>query len=240
MKKPLILLALLFGASSLMIGQTADEIINKNIEAMGGMDKLNSIKTIYEEDSLNAQGTKYPLKLWFVNKKCMRVEFSFNGMTGFMVRRSDSGWNFVPFMGQTVAEPMTADQVKKGREELYATDAFVNYKEKGYKVTYEGKDETEGSESYKLKVDVSDSSSETYFIDPDTYYVIQVKGKRTVNGKVMETTETRSDYKKTPDGYIFPMEENSSDQGDMKTYVVKVNVPIDDKIFSPAVKLAGK
>ena len=57
---------------------------------------------------------------------------------------------------------------------------------------------------------------------------------------MIEGTETRSDYKKTPDGYIFPMESNSSEQGDMKTYVLKVNAPIDEKIFSPAVKVAGK
>ena len=175
-----------------------------------------------------------------VNKKFQRVEFSFGGMTGFSILRSDSGWNFMPFQGQTKPEPATADEVKKSQEQLYLTDAFINYKEKGYKVTYEGKDETEGSEAYKLKVIVSDSISETYYIDPDTYFVIQVKTKATQNGKVIEETETRSDYKKTPDGYIFPMESNSSGQGDMKTYVLKVNAPIDDKIFSPAVKIAGK
>jgi len=240
MKKTFIIMTALFAVSAYSQAQTADEIINKNIAAMGGMEKLNSIKSIYEEDSINAGGVKIPLKMWMVNKKFQRVEFSFGGMTGFSILRSDSGWNFMPFQGQTKPEPATADEVKKSQEQLYLTDAFINYKEKGYKVTYEGKDETEGSEAYKLKVIVSDSISETYYIDPDTYFVIQVKTKATQNGKVIEETETRSDYKKTPDGYIFPMESNSSGQGDMKTYVLKVNAPIDDKIFSPAVKIAGK
>ncbi len=62
----------------------------------------------------------------------------------------------------------------------------------------------------------------------------------TQNGKVVETTETRSDYKKTADGYIFPMEINNTGMGDIKTYVVKVNLPLDNMIFSPAVKVAGK
>jgi hypothetical protein len=240
MKKTIYLLTALMSTSALMFAQTADEIINKNITAMGGMDKLNSIKTIYEEDSLNAGGVKLPLKLWQVNKKSMRAEFSFNGMVGFSILRNDSGWNFVPFQGQTIPAPATADEVKKGQEQLYVTDAFVDYKDKGYKVTYEGKDETEGSEAYKIMVKISDSVSETYYIDPDTYYVIQVKGKTTENGKVVETTETRSDYKKTADGFIFPMEDNNSGMGDMRTYVVKVNTPIDNKIFSPSVKVAGK
>lgn len=183
---------------------------------------------------------KIPVKIWQVNQKSQRVEFSFSGMTGFEILRKDSGWSFVPFQGQKTPEPLTADEVKKGQDQLYIGDAFVNYKEKGYEVTYEGKDETEGSESYKLRVNISDSVSETFYFDPDTYYVIQVKSKVTASGKVNESSRTLSDYKKTADGYIFPMEMVSSEQGDLKTYVVKVNIPMDDKIFSPSVKVVGK
>lgn len=240
MKKTFTLLTLLIGACSLATAQTADDIINKNIAAMGGLDKLNSIKTLYTEDSVNAGGIKFPVKVWEVNKKAMRAEFTVMGMTGFQIQRADSGWAFAPFQGQTTPEPMTADEVKKGQADLYVTDAFVNYKDKGFKVTYEGMDDAQGSQAYKLKVDISDSVSETYYIDPDTYYVIQVKSKATVNGKVNESTEIRSDYKKTADGYIFPMESNSSGFGDIRTYTVKVNEPIDNSIFSPSVKVAAK
>lgn len=240
MKKTFTLLTLLIGACSLATAQTADDIINKNIAAMGGLDKLNSIKTLYTEDSVNAGGIKFPVKVWEVNKKAMRAEFTVMGMTGFQIQRADSGWAFAPFQGQTTPEPMTADEVKKGQADLYVTDAFVNYKDKGFKVTYEGMDDAQGSQAYKLKVDISDSVSETYYIDPDTYYVIQVKSKATVNGKVNESTEIRSDYKKTADGYIFPMESNSSGFGDIRTYTVKVNKPIDNSIFSPSVKVAAK
>ncbi len=240
MKKTLFVLTMLIGASAFTNAQTADEIINKNIAAMGGLDKLNSIKSVYQEDSNMIQGVKIPIKMWMINKTSQRVEFSFSGMTGFEILRKDSGWSFSPFAGQTVAEPMTPDQVKKGQEELYLTDGFVDYKKKGYTVTFEGKDETEGSESFKIKVKISDSISSTYYIDPDTYYVQQVKSKITENGKTIETSETRSDYKKTSDGYIFPMDINSSMQGDLKVYLIKVNSTIDNKIFSPSVKVAGK
>ena len=240
MKKTLTIFTLLMGVCSFAVAQTADDIINKNITAMGGLDKLNSIKTVYQEDSVSAGGVKFPVKVWAVNKKAMRAEFTVMGMTGFQIQRTDSGWGFAPFQGQTTPEPMTADEVKKGQSDLYVTDAFVNYKDKGFKVTYEGMDDVQGSQAYKLKVTVSDSVSETYFIDPDTYYVIQVKSKVTVNGKVNESTETRSDYKKTGDGYVFPMETASSNFGNVKTYTVKVNTPIDNSVFSPSVKVAGK
>lgn len=239
MKKTFTLLALLVGTCTLATAQTADEIISKNIAAMGGLDKLNSIKTIYMEDSLSISGVKLPVKIWTIDRKSNRAEFSYSGMTGFSILRNDSAWNFLPFQGQTTPEPATADEVKKGQQDLSVTDAFVNYKDKGYKVNYEGMDDAQGSQAYKLKVTISDSISETYYIDPDTYYVIQVKTKATVNGKTAEGTETRSDYKKTTDGFVFPMESNS-EQGDVKTYSIKVNTPIDNHIFSPSVRVAGK
>jgi len=62
MKKTFIIMTALFAVSAYSQAQTADEIINKNIAAMGGMEKLNSIKSIYEEDSINAGGVKIPLK----------------------------------------------------------------------------------------------------------------------------------------------------------------------------------
>jgi hypothetical protein len=220
--------------------KSPDEIINKYIDAMGGKDKLASTKSVYEEDSLNQGGFKIPVKVWIMNKKAMRVEFTFNGMTGYQVIRTDSGWGYNPLAGQTVAEPMTTNEVKSSKTELDIETSLVNYKEKGYKASYEGKDQTEGSESYKIKITITDSLSETYYIDPDTYLVIQVKTKGTINGKTQEQTTTLTDYKKTPDGYMVPMESNASNMGDLKVYSVKINSPIDDKIFSPRVKVAGK
>src|SRR5580692_6961054 len=122
MKKALSLLTLIIGASSILVAQTADEIINKNIAAMGGLAKLNSINSVYQEDSINAGGMKFGVKMWMVNKKSQRVEFTLMGMTGFQIQRIDSGWSFMPFQGQTTPEPITADEVKKGQQDLYLTD----------------------------------------------------------------------------------------------------------------------
>jgi hypothetical protein len=237
MKKLFICLSLFTIHSSLFTlcqAQTADEIINKYIDAMGGMAKLSSIKTVYMEDSINACSMKIPLKIWIENNKAMRAEFTVSGMTGYQIMRTDSGWGFNPMAGQKQAEPVTKDEVKKGIPDLDINHTLVNYKAKGYKAAYEGKDNAEGTDAYKIKITISDSASETYFIDPDTYYIIQIKEKKTENGKVMEETATLNDYKKTPDGYIFPMETTSANMGDMKTYTIKVNTTFDDKLFRPS------
>ena len=59
--------------------QTADEIVNKWEAAMGGKDKLTSIKTLYTEGELNIMNNAAPHKTYLVNGKGFRSESDFNG-----------------------------------------------------------------------------------------------------------------------------------------------------------------
>jgi len=151
MKKTLLLVANMLLMITFLHAQTADDIINKYIDAMGGKDKLAALKTLYLEGSIDASGQKLSIKTWFINKKAMRSEVGINGMTIYSVVTKDSGWSFNPLMGQKEAEPMTPDQVKSAQTEFDIEGTLVNYKDKGYKVNYEGKDDVDGTEAYKLE-----------------------------------------------------------------------------------------
>lgn len=236
MKKSIFLFtALSLAAVCSTRAQSADDIINKYADAIGGKAKLASIKNIYMLDSANYGGQKLPVQIWKVIGKSMRSQYTFGGLTGYSIIRNDSGWAFSPFQGQKQAEPMTAEQVKSGQPELgYPGSTLIEHSKYGYKVTYQGKDDIEGSEVYKLEEKITDSISETYYIDPDSYLVIRVHTKATVNGKVMEFNQDFSDYKKTPEGIMFPMTQSGGMGGDLKTWVIKINTDIDPKLFSPS------
>ena len=49
--------------------QTADEIINKYLQALGGQEKLKTIQTVVMEGSLSVQGFELPIKLSSVHNK---------------------------------------------------------------------------------------------------------------------------------------------------------------------------
>jgi hypothetical protein len=235
MKKTTLLLAGLVFATG-AYAQTADEIINKHADAIGGRQKLAAIKNIYMEGKSNINGTDVPFKVWTVDKQATRIEFSFGGMTGYTIIRKDSGWGFSPFAGQTHPEPMTADQVKGSQSQLDAAgDNLIDYKTKGYKVTFEGKDDVDGTEAFKLQLKISDSLVETYYIDPESYYVIRVHTKETANGKVEEGNQDLSNYQKTADGYTFPMALSGGPGGDQKITTIKVNTEIDPNLFKPLI-----
>jgi hypothetical protein len=231
MKKTLLIFACVI-TSTTLFAQTADDIINKYADAIGGRDKLKAIKTIYMEGTVDANGQQIVIKDWKILKKADRSEFTVVGMTGYTIITTDSGWSFSPFQGQKVAEPMTADMVKRAQVDLNSVDPLVDYKEKGYKVAYKGKDDVDGSDAYKLELTISDSNVQTYFLDPTTYYIMRVKSKEIVNGKTQEAQQDFSNYQKTPEGYVFAMSAGG-DGGSVKFTAVKVNTDMDPSLFVP-------
>jgi hypothetical protein len=243
MKKTTLLFAGLALATLTVSAQTADEIIAKYADAIGGKKKLEAIKTIYKEGTANAQGQLIPIKLWYVIKKSMRQEVTFNGMTQYTIVRNDSGWVFSPFQGQTHPEPMTAEDVKSQQTELDGPGMeLLHYKEKGNKITAQGKDNIDGTDVFKLEEKLSDSLTQTYYIDISTYYLLRKHTKATVNGKVENINEDYSNYQKTPEGYVFPMSENvgggdgddaGAGGGEVKYTVIQVNTDMAPTLFSP-------
>jgi len=208
---------------------TADEIINDYITAMGGAQKLASINTIYMEGIIdNGNGRKIPTRRWIVNKKDLRSETTISGITSFTIIRKDSGWNFSPNRGQRAPEPMTAGAVTASQPNLDIEGPLVNYKAKGYKVTYEGTDEIEGTEAFKITAALSDSLVKTFYVDPDSHFVMRVKTRSKANGRVNVSSTDYSNYTKTSEGYIFPMAIGST-----KYTVIKVNTEINENLFKP-------
>jgi hypothetical protein len=227
---------ILFTAASLFAftvnAQTVDEVIDKHIEAIGGKEKLASLKTIRMETNLSVQGMDIPVVQTLVHNVGQRVDISAMGMEGYVITTPNAGWTFFPFMGHSAPEATPADQLKDAVDQLDAQGNLFNYKEKGHKAELVGKEDVDGTEVFKVKVTTSGGKERTYFIDSKNYYVIRETRKAFVNGAEMEVTINFGDYKKTEDGYVFPHTIGGAfGQGDMTVSKIEVNKPVDEKIF---------
>jgi hypothetical protein len=230
MKK--ILLGLMaLACSQFMYAQTVDEIVNKHIEAIGGKDAWMKVNSMVMNATMKAQGAEITLKFTVLNGKGSRQDFSFGGMTGYQIVTPTAGWNFSPFQGQKQAEPITADELKEGQEELDIQGTLINYKEKGHTIEYLGKDDIDGVDAFKLKETLKSGKVETIYIDPKDYFIMRVVSKRKANGQEMEVTQNMSNYQKLPQGIFVPM--SMSGQGEITINKIEVNVPVDESVFKP-------
>src|SRR5215510_8199676 len=222
--------------------QTVDEVIAKNVQARGGLDKIKAVQSVRMTGTMTAgPGMEAPFVLEMKRPNKMRVEFTFQGMTGIQAYDGKTAWTHMPFMGKADPEPMPADQAKEAEEESDMDGPLVDYKAKGNTVVLVGKEKIEGTSAYKLKVTLKGGNIRYVFLDADTFLEIRNEGRRKVQGMEMDTESTIGDYKEVG-GLMLP---HSVDQGakgmpmrqKLTLSKIELNVPVDDAKFSmPAVK----
>lgn len=220
-------------AFSFVKAQTTDEIIGNYITAKGGADKIRAVNNIIMKGNINQGGQKIPLTITIIHNKALRVEFSFNGLTGYQILTDKEGWNLNPFAGQTKAEAMTADDVTKSQDQLDVQDDLLDYAQKGTTIDNLGKDDVEGTECYKLKLTLKSGKEKTYFINTEDNMLVKVSEKITANGQEVESATTFSNYQKAGDAVMFAFTQTNSFQGQIDFETIFVNQPIDEKIFKP-------
>jgi hypothetical protein len=229
------LLALLAFVSVLSVkSQTLDEVIDKNLTAMGGKEKLLALNTIIIEGNMNFNGQSLPVKLTQLNNKAMRVDITINGIMNYTIQTKDSGWNYFPIQGQTKPEATPSAVIKENADALDIQSILLNYKDKGHNVTLVGKDDVDGTECFKIKAITKSGMEQTFFIDPTNYYIIKQIIKTKANGQEQEQPQNLSDYKKLDNGYVFPFSMTGFGPGELKITKIDVNPKIDESIFKPS------
>ena len=213
--------------------QTADEIIDNHIKAIGGAAKWNELNSMYSEMTTDMGGMKIPIKIWQQHMKGMRVEFEVQGMTGIQVVTDKDGWSLMPFMGQTKPEPTNEEALKSARSQLDIRGQLLDCKGKGSTVEYLGEDEDEGVEVYKIRLTDSNKTETTYFIDKESYLLIKAVSKVNFQGQEIDAVTKMSNYKDVG-GILIPHSVDSMSTGKMEIVKTEINPAIaEDKFAMP-------
>lgn len=236
MRRLLLALAGLTVLAAHASAQTADEIVAKFIKTVGGMERIQSVKSLRRTGKFNGGGG-FEAVVVEENKRpnLVRQEFQIQGMTGVTAYDGRAGWKIEPWNGKKDAEPLGEEEMKEVVEDSDLDGPLVNYKEKGIRVEYAGKDEFEGTEVYKLKVTLKDGDVRYYYMDTDYFVPIKIDTRRTVRGAEREYETILGDYKEV-NGWYLPFSVESGPKGSQfkskVTYEkIEANVPFDDQIF---------
>ena len=223
---------LLFTAVSLSFAakaQTADDIIGKYVDAIGGKDKLAQIKSVYIDGTASVMGNDGTVSSTLLVGKGYRSDLEVMGSKVTQCITDKSGWMVNPFTGAADPTPMPDDEYQASKDDLWLGGALVNYKADGYTAELLPKD----GNNFVIKVTAGKKVT-TYSIDATTYLLNKEVVNATVGGQPYAATTTYSNYQKTDFGYVAPYKVDL-DLGQVQlSYVTKtvtVNKDIDPKIF---------
>lgn len=183
---------------------TVDEILAKNAEAKGGIDKMRALNSVRFTGKMTmGGGMEAPIVMSKKRPEMMRMDFTVQGMTGSQAYDGTGGWMLMPFMGKKDAEPMSGDMLKEVKDMADFDGPFIDYAKKGYKIELLGKGEVEGTPAYKLKM-IRDGQETVVYIDAESFLDIKAEAKRKMQGQEVEGETTYGNYQEFG-GLLFPM-----------------------------------
>ena len=226
---------LLVLAAPAATAQTVDELIEKNIKARGGLEKMKSVKTARMTGKMTMGQMEAPFVIENKRPNMTRMEFTVQGMTGVQAYDGKSGWTLMPFMGKKDPEPMSADDLKLAEEQADLDGPLVDYKAKGNTVELVGKENVEGTEAYKLKVTKKNGDVTYIYLDSESFLDIKTDHKRKIQGNEVEFETSIGDYKEV-DGLMVAHSFESGAKGMPQKHKltadkVEFNVAVDEARF---------
>lgn len=230
MKKVILFVVLLFGTFSVVFSQTADEIVNKHIDAIGGKAKWLSISSMKIEGQIEVQGVAIPFTMQAVQNKGNRTDAEFQGMKIIEIVTPLAGWSMNALQGQNSLQPMSQEDLKSKIDELDIQGELIDYAQKGHTVDLLGKDEADGNEYYKLKLTSKTGNEVVYFFDTKTYLIYKQENIVKTNGQEVKVEVKFLDYQTLENGVKIAFKQ---EQGPMMMVSKKitVNPVIDESLF---------
>jgi len=220
--------------------QTAEELVAKNLQARGGVEKIKAVNTLKMSGKvyvgINAEFSQEQKRA-----NMIRQNFTVQGMTEIEAYDGSVGWKISPFEGRKDAEMLGEDDMRNLVEDADIDGPLADYQAKGNKVEYLGHDLVDGDDAYKLKVTLKNGDLVYYYLDPDTYLEIKTEKQQFIRGSVRESEELLGSYKQVSGVYYpYSIESGTKGSGDHARYTIDsvvVNTPIEDSYFKmPAAK----
>ena len=141
------------GTSCLVLGQTPDELIAKNLAARGGAEKLHAISSMVMTGTISFGETISPLSVTVLRPNQIREDFEVQGNKMTRAYDGAAGWE-MQGASVRVLDDGELDNIREEAENAIE-GPLLDYAKKGSKAEFEGKDSVEGRPVCKLKINTN-------------------------------------------------------------------------------------
>src|SRR5215218_314791 len=144
---------------------TVDQIIAMNLEAKGGAEKWQAIKSVKMTGKMIRQGTEMPLTVYAMRPNFNRQEITMPAGKAIQAFDGTTAWVVNPMLGIDSAQPVPGPAAEVAKNAADFDGALLNYKSKGNTIELVGKERLGEKDAYHLKVTTKTGSVQHYFLD---------------------------------------------------------------------------
>ncbi len=232
---PGVLLCVL-GFVAVASAQTAEELVARNTQAKGGIEKIKAIKSLRMSGRLQQGDFTATVSQEAKAPNLLRLSFTIQNMTQVQAYDGETGWQISPFGGRREPERLGEDDLRDLVEDSDFYGPLVDYQAKGNRVEALGHTTVDGDDALRLKVTLKNGDIFYYDLDPDTWLEIRVERQQFIRGAVREAVTELGSYKLV-NGVYYPFsiqsgpKRNPSARSSITIEKIEANVEISDSDF---------
>jgi outer membrane lipoprotein-sorting protein len=215
----------------------ADDLVKKYVEARGGQAKLDSVKTVHIKAKMMMGGgqMELPMDVQIKRPNLSYAVIEFQGKKIVDAFDGTTKWSINPMSGSNDPQKADEEQTKVAIEQGDQIEgALINYKAKGHTLELLGKEDVEGTPTFKLKLTLKSGAVQTIFLDASNYLEVKTISKRKMMGQEMEAENYPGNYKSV-EGLMMPFSAETKVGGrslmQMQIEKIDINPPVDEAIF---------
>ena len=214
---------------------TVDDIIAKNLQAKGGAEKWQSMKSVKMTGKMTAQGTEMPLTVYTMRPNFNRQEITMPAGKAIQAFDGTTAWVVNPMLGIETPRPVPGPATELAKNSADFDGALINYKAKGNAIELVGKEKLESKDVYHLKVTMKGGPVQHYLLDADSGIELRMLAEVDLGSGEKQTLTTEMTNYKPVNGIMIPhtVTQKAGDRTLLQWTIntVEFNTVPDDSIF---------
>jgi outer membrane lipoprotein-sorting protein len=210
---------------------SVDDLVARNIQAKGGLEKLHSVQSIKQTSKISMQSGSATLVAYGKRPNMIRQELNIAGQTVVQAFDGSTAWTINPLQtGSNTPLVVTGPEADAMKEQADFESPLVDYKTKGYKVEFIGAETVAGKKLNHLKLTSKSQRVQHCYLDDVTGLEVKIVSETPVGMLEQEM----SDYRDV-NGVKVPFAIRTSSAGVTMASIavdkVEINPVLDDALF---------
>jgi outer membrane lipoprotein-sorting protein len=207
-----------------------DDLIAKNLEARGGLERLQAVTTIKQVAMTTMQGADAKMTSYSKRPNMQRLETKVNDKTVISSFDGVTAWMLNPFMGVDRPIVLGESQADMIREQSVFDGLLPNLKVLGYTASVEGVESSGDRSLIHLKLVSASKQVRHVYLDSATF----LEAKITIEQNQTKLEQQFLDYrdvKGLKEPFLIRMLVNGAVQSEIKVQSIEFNEKMDDALF---------
>ena len=210
-----------------------DGLIQRNIEARGGLQRIRAVKTMKISGAILVRGTNGKFTLLLKRPHFVRMEMYAQGKAVVQAYDGTTAWS-MNSSSPGVAEKTPEAQAKTVKEQADFDGPLVEYKQKGNTIELVGSEKMEAYDVYKLRVTLKSGDVRYFYLDTKSFLERRLSFRQKEQAGEVEVDTYLDDYKSV-NGVMVPYSFETRVGGTTVTQStvekVEFNTGLDDSLF---------